>query len=66
MNAILGIINPSLALWNYFWSTKLHVCDLLFETDVGRFEGMSLFLSCAWTEVLAGNLFDNDLVHLES
>ena len=49
-----------------FWSTQLHIYDLLFQTDVGRFEGKSLFLSCAWTEVLAAKLFDKHLVHLES
>ena len=40
--------------------------DLLFETNVGRSEGMNLFLSCAWTEVIVTNLFDKHLAHIES
>ena len=53
-------------LWFYvFWSIKLHIYDLLFETDEGRFERMRSFLSCAWTEILETNLFDKHLVHLE-
>ena len=47
MNGIFAIISLSLAIRNYFWSTEFHIYDLLFETDVGKFEGMSLFLSCA-------------------
>ena len=65
MNVIFGIISLSLALWSYFWSTELYIYDLLFETDVGRFDGIRLFSSCAWAEVLSAKLFDKHLVHLE-
>ena len=58
MNAIFDL--PS-----YFGNTELHIYDLVFETDVGKSEGMSLFLSFAWTEVLEQILFDKYLVHLE-
>ena len=41
--------------------------DLLFEIDVRRSVRMSLFLSCALTEVLAANdKLDKHLVHSES
>ena len=40
--------------------------DLLFETDVRRSEGISLFLSCAQKEVFAKKLFDKNSAHLES
>ena len=40
MNAIFDL--PS-----YSGNTELHIYDLVFETDVGKSEGMSLFLPFA-------------------
>ena len=62
----VDIIYLSLAARKYFWSTELHIYDLLFQTNIARFEGMRLLLCCAGTEVLAANLFDKHLLHLES
>ena len=46
MNAIFGIIGLSLWLFEIILqSNELHIYDLFFETDVGRFKGMSWFLS---------------------
>ena len=59
-------LSLSLALWKLFGSTELHVYDLLFESDVGKCRKMTLFLSCAWTDVLATNLIDKNLAHSES
>ena len=50
---LIRLFNSSLLLLSY----KLHIHDLFFETDVGRSDEVSLFLSCARAELPAIYLF---------